>query len=106
MTDREAWAWLYEHFPPKTERYNKSIAAICFTGFSISDRAKLEREALDAHLHVVKSVTKTLRYLVAGENAGPAKLEKAKDQDVVLLNIEQFRQMLDTGELPIFSRNR
>jgi hypothetical protein len=50
MTDREAWTWLYTHFPPKTKRYQKNLAEICFTGFNASERDVLEREAIEAHL--------------------------------------------------------
>ncbi len=101
MSDREAWRWLYSHFPPKSNRHKKNAQEICFTGFSTIERKELEDEAEEAHLEVVKSVTKSLRYLVTGPNAGPAKLEKAKQQEVVLMDIEQFRKMLETGELPI-----
>jgi NAD-dependent DNA ligase len=101
MSDREAWGWLYTHFPPKSTRHKKNAQQICFTGFSVTERKELESEAEEAHLEVVTSVTKSLRYLVTGPNAGPAKLQKAKEQEVVLMNAEQFRNMLETGELPI-----
>lgn len=100
MSEREAWAWLYSHFPPKTTRHRKNAQQICFTGFSATDRAQLEQEAQSAQLEVVRSVTKSLRYLVAGSNAGPSKLQKAKEQEVVLLDADQFHAMLETGELP------
>jgi|TARA_B100000315_G_scaffold228850_1_gene237982 NAD-dependent DNA ligase len=101
MSDREAWRWLYSHFPPKTHRHKKNAQQICFTGFSISERKQLENEAEEAHLEIVKSVTKSLRYLVTGPNAGPIKLEKARQQEVVIMNINQFHNMLETGELPL-----
>jgi NAD-dependent DNA ligase len=101
MSDRDAWGWLYSHFPPKTARHKKNAQQICFTGFSPGERTQLESEAEEAHLEVVKSVTKSLRYLVTGPNAGPAKLQKAKEQEVVIINVEQFHNMLQTGELPI-----
>lgn len=100
MSDREAWSWLYTQFPPKSKKYKKNYAEICFTGFSASERKELENEARDCHLDVVKSVTKNLRYLVAGANAGPSKLKKAADQEVVVLTLDQYRKMLETGELP------
>lgn len=101
MSDREAWGWLYSHFPPKTKRHKKGAQQICFTGFSAAERKRLEDKAEGAHLEVVKTVTHSLRYLVTGPNAGPAKLQKAREQEVVLLNAEQFRAMLETGELPM-----
>jgi len=101
MSDRDAWGWIYGHFPPKTTRHKKNAQQICFTGFSAAERKQLESEAEEAHLQVVKSVTKSLRYLVAGPNAGPAKFQKAKEQEVVLMSVDQFRKMLETGELPV-----
>lgn len=101
MTDREAWTWLHTHFPPKTKRYQKNLMEVCFTGFTASERELLEQEACEAHLEVVKSVTKQLRYLVVGPNAGPAKLKKACEQEIVVLSLEQFRAMLETGDLPV-----
>lgn len=103
MSDREAWGWLYSHFPPKTKRHQKhkkNAQQICFTGFSAVDRKRLEDEAERAHWEVVKTVTHSLRYLVAGSNAGPTKLQKARAQEVILLNADQFHAMLETGELP------
>ena len=101
MSDREAWRWLYSHFPPKTNRHKKNAQEICFTGFSTTERKQLENEAEDAHLEVVKSVTKSLRYLVTGPNAGPAKMDKAKQQEAVLMDADHFHNMLETGELPV-----
>ncbi len=100
MSDKEAWVWLYSHFPPNAKKHTKNAQQICFTGFSSSERKQLEGEAVEAHLEVVKSVTKSLRYLVTGPNAGPSKLEKAKEQEIVLLSVSLFHNMLETGELP------
>ena len=99
MTDREGWAYLYKKFPAKTKR-KKHSAAICFTGFSAADRAALEDEARDSHLDVVGNVIMQLRYLVTGPNAGPTKIKKATDLEVVILTVDQYRNMLTTGELP------
>jgi|SRR3989344_1321404 len=98
MTEREAWAWIYSQRPPKTE---EKLDQICFTGFDQTIRALLELKAREAHLEVVKSVTKNLRYLCAGANAGPSKLKKAKQLHVTLMSAEQFENMIGTGELPV-----
>lgn len=100
MSDREAWGWLYAHFPPRTKRHRKNGQQICFTGFPAIERGQLEGEAQNAHMEVVKTVTRSLRYLVTGPNAGPAKLQKAREQEVILLTAERFHALLDTGELP------
>ena len=49
----------------------------------------------------VKTVTQSLRYLVTGPNAGPTKLQKAREQEDVILNTDQFHIVLETGELPV-----
>jgi len=100
MSDKDGWRWVYTHFPPKATRHKKNAQQICFSGFSAVERRQLESEAEEAHLEVVKSVTQSLRYLVTGPNAGPAKLQKAREQEVVLLKTDQFHTMLETGELP------
>ena len=98
MTEREAWAWIYSQRPPKTK---EKLDQICFTGFDQTVRALLELKAREAHLEVAKSVTKNLRYLCAGPNAGPSKLKKAKQLHVILMSPEQFENMIETGELPV-----
>lgn len=98
ISDKDAWAWLYQHFPPKRSQDNP--AQICFTGFSQETRAELEAIARSAKLEVVHSVTKHLQYLCAGPNAGPAKQAKAQAQGVIVLTVEAFRRLLETGEIP------
>lgn len=97
MTEREAWAWVYRQRPYKTK---EKLDQICFTGFEQTIRALLEIKAQEAQLEVVRSVTKNLRYLCTGPNAGPSKLMKAKQQYVILMTPEQFENMIETGELP------
>jgi len=97
ISDREAWAWIYSQRPRKTA---EKLDQICFTGFDPDARSALEEKARESHLEVVKSMTKNLRYLCTGPNAGPSKLEKAAEQHVVLMSQEQFDNMVETGELP------
>ena len=99
MTDAEGWAYIYKHFPPKTKR-KKVDNQICFTGFSTKEKAALVQIATDNGLGVVSSVTKKLEFLVVGENAGPAKLKKAEEQGVPIMDVEQFDLFLREGELP------
>ena len=49
---------------------------------------------------VRSSVTKQLNFICIGKNAGPKKMEAARKQGVVVLNENQFRVMVETGELP------
>ncbi len=98
MTDREAWAWIYSQRP---RRSKEKLDQICFTGFTSSVKKELQDKAREAHLDVVTRVTKNLRYLCAGENAGPSKMKEAAEKDVIIMSQQQFLNMIETGELPI-----
>ena len=95
MSDAQGWAWIYANAKPKKEK----LTQICFTGFSTTEKSELTAMAQAARLEVVASVTKSLAFLCAGENAGPAKLAKARDQGTHVLNREQFTHLLETGEI-------
>ena len=50
---------------------------------------------------VVRSTVKNnLNFLCCGYNAGPKKIEKARAQNVIALDEEQFVRLLETGEIP------
>jgi NAD-dependent DNA ligase len=95
MTDSEGWAWVYLQASPR------KLPSVCFTGFSQADKDALSALAIDAHLRVVSGVSSSLSFLCAGENAGPAKLAKAKDLGVLVMDRAQFMSFLETGEIPI-----
>jgi NAD-dependent DNA ligase len=98
MTDHEAWRWVYQNkrSVPTADKRDQ----ICFTGFRPNEREKLWEIANDVGMMVVKSVTKKLTFLCVGENPGPSKLEKSRVQNVVIMNEQQFLNMLQTGEIP------
>ena len=73
---------------------------IIFTGFETQRRQVLETMAIEHGLRVVASVTKGLAMLVGGYNVGPAKLEKARGQNVVVLDEAAYLKLLETGEIP------
>ena len=101
MTDREGWSWIYGNRPSKKREKDKH--QICFTGFKPIEKDQLADTAMHAGMQVVKSVTKSLDFLCIGNNAGPSKIEKAKEQNVTILTENQFQVMLETGELPDYS---
>lgn len=80
-------------------RVAKAVGVV-FTGFDQASRKLLEADADAAGLRVCKSVDKACLYLVAGPNAGPAKLAKARAQGATVINEEAFSTMIRTGELP------
>ena len=71
-----------------------------FTGFKKDDKEKLFALAESEGLFVRSKVTSNLNFLCCGYNAGPAKIEKARQQGVIALTEAQFVTMLKTGEIP------
>jgi NAD-dependent DNA ligase len=96
MTDAEGWRWVYANKAPVKGQHFE----ICFTGFSDAEKASACRLAITAGLAVVTSVTRNLSMLCVGPNPGPAKLEKASRQSLSIVTFEQFKQFLETGEVP------
>ena len=89
--------------PPIVERRpstNPDAAHILFTGFAAVQRADLEAKATAHGLVVCKSVTKGCLFVVGGYNAGPKKIEAAREARKYILDQAQFLQMLATGEVP------
>lgn len=95
ISEAQGWALVYQNAKPRKEK----LTQVCFTGYSAAEKAELSGLATAAQLEVVTSVTKNLAFLCAGDNAGPAKLDKARDQGVHVLNREQFLHLLETGEI-------
>jgi NAD-dependent DNA ligase len=99
-------AYHVEHSPPPKPRSSNSIVhprntegslEVCFTGFKKDDKSELIALAERSSLFIRTSVTTQLDFLCCGYNAGPAKIEKARHQGVVVLNENQFKEMLETG---------
>lgn len=73
---------------------------VIFTGFAKVQRASLEARAEVAGMRVCKTVTLACMYLVAGPNAGPAKVADARAKSSYILSEPQFLALLGTGVLP------
>ncbi|MFM2213499.1 MAG: hypothetical protein RL427_762 [Bacteroidota bacterium] len=95
LTERQGWDIVYS-LKPKTE--NKT--EICFTGFSPIEKNELTKIAEQNNFHIAKSITVKLNFLCYGENAGPSKMKKAEEQNAILLNEDEFRNLIETGEIP------
>lgn len=65
---------------------------VCFTGFHERDKCHLKAIALKSGLILRTGVTKDLKLLVCGATPGPSKLAQAKEQDVAILNFEEFEK--------------
>ncbi len=110
----ERLAFHVEHCPPPrpkgtstrpkgtSNRKNntKGQPEICFTGFKSADKEALIASAEQSGMFIRSSVTANLDFLCCGYNAGPKKIEKARHQGVVALSKNQFKEMLETGEIP------
>lgn len=88
--------------PPRLSRLAQpdDRARILFTGFPSVQRADLERRADQAGLRVVKGITQNLAFLCCGPNAGPTKLEAAREQGSIVLRQYEFMTLCETGEIP------
>ena len=98
MTESDGWKWVYKDKALKTKEGKRY--EICFTGFPDSEKSDLLRLAARSELVVMGSVTRNLSVLVEGQYPGPAKHEKAKKQGVLIMTLDQFKQFLQTGEIP------
>ena len=96
MTEKDGWRWVYATKTPK----KRNRLEVCFTGFSESEKSDLARLATEAELVVVGSVTRNLSFLCTGQNPGPVKIEKATNQGVLIVTLDQLKQILESGELP------
>ena len=95
MSDIDGWNWVYAN----TKKNVEKLSQICFTGFNAKEKTILTTIATESKLEVVPSVAKNLAFLCAGENAGPAKLQKAVTQGTRIISREQLMQLIETGEI-------
>jgi NAD-dependent DNA ligase len=95
LSDADAWNLINA----KAHQKRSAEISVCFTGFQ--DDKKMELEALArSRGMVIKGVITTLKFLVCGENAGPAKRLKAQAFGTVILSEAEFSEMLSTGAIP------
>jgi len=74
---------------------------VCFTGFKAAEKSELITLAKESGFFFVRpSITKKLHFLCCGDNAGPAKVRKARAQGVIALSADEFRTLAETGEVP------
>ena len=75
--------------------------SVCFTGFKKAVAKELIDIAISNGIRHQKSVGSALSMLVIGANAGPKKIEKAKELGIKLVPEELFRQMIKSSELTL-----
>jgi NAD-dependent DNA ligase len=102
LSDGEAWRLIYStprRPRPEIQKYKPD--QVCFTGFSVGDKERLWGIAEEHGLEPVRSVTERLAFLVAGNNAGPSKLKKARQQECIIMTEVEFVTFIATGEYPV-----
>lgn len=71
---------------------------VCFTGFPKAKKLELKLLAVQGCYKPRSRVTKNLTHLVCGANAGKAKLAKAKDKEVTIVEgVSEFLEILEKG---------
>lgn len=98
LTEKEAWSIIYSI---RSKKIEDNRIQVCFTGFNVADKSLLIKLSDEKKLKVVGSVTKKLDFLIAGDNAGPKKIEKAENQGVQILSRKQFLRFIEKGEIPL-----
>jgi NAD-dependent DNA ligase len=90
--------------PPAPEPQPRAPAdsrtQILFTGFKSTDRDYLEVRAEQHGFRVMKTPSKSLAVLCIGYNAGPSKVEKARESGAFVVTEQEFEHLLLTGEVP------
>ena len=95
LTDNEAWSKIYAVDAEKRKNRPPKRPEVCFTGFSKKDKEYLEALAFEKGFDSKGSVTKSLKYLVIGETPGESKVIKAKSQEILILQKNEF-ELLDS----------
>lgn len=75
-------------------------AQVLFTGFKSAVRGYLEGQAEQHGFRVMKTPGKSLAVLCIGPNAGPSKVEKAREAGAFIVTEPEFEHFLQTGEVP------
>ena len=95
-SESECWKIVYTTPDPKVPKDPR--IQVCFTGFGLSKKKELQQAAIGRDMRVVGSVTNDLKYLVAGDNAGPKKLKQAEKKGAEVLTDEEFAKLLKEKE--------
>lgn len=93
ISENEGWQIVYaldaEEKKPEDKR-----PEICFTGFGKSEKEELRNIAENHNYKIKDGVTKDLKILVYGDNAGPGKIKKAELQGCKIFNKQEFIEIL------------
>ncbi|MCG2610778.1 BRCT domain-containing protein [Flavobacterium sp. SM15] len=96
LTEKKGWEIVYSLKQKKEPKIE-----ICFTGYNPSEKEQLTKIAIEKGFHIAKSITVNLNFLCCGSNAGEVKIQKAKEQNAILLSTDEFYNLVETGEVPL-----
>lgn len=88
---------------PTNPEPRKQGLEVCFTGFAKQAKSDLIDRATTMNCIVRQSVTAQLDILCYGYNAGPAKMNAAREKGILILDESEFSTLLETGEIPFES---
>ncbi|MBH3339060.1 hypothetical protein I5L51_08055 [Pseudomonas mendocina] len=95
---------LFDKAPPAPEPAPKAApdlrAQILFTGFKAAERADLELLASQHGFRVMKTAGKSITILCIGVNAGPTKVEAARNAGAFIVSAQELCHLIETGEIP------
>ncbi|WP_127900242.1 BRCT domain-containing protein [Solirhodobacter olei] len=98
MTEAEAWALISQH--DRRLRKPKPSVSVCFSGFTDAEASELKEAAKASGFGVNSGIVRSTTHLCCGPlGAGRSKLAKAEEQGVRVVGAEEFRHMLNTGEV-------
>lgn len=102
MGSEDAWLEIAGIRDLKNEHHDSAIRRLrmCFVGFSSELKEKLGDEAFDIGFLVDNGLTKKLDFLVCGPTAPASKIKAAEKMGVEILMEFEFKELLETGELP------
>ena len=86
--------------PPMPPPKSSHLLDICFTGFKSDNKKRLKELSENAGFIIRSSVTKDLNFLCCGYNAGPMKIQKAREKGAIAISEEQLIKLIETGEIP------
>ncbi|MBW8782716.1 MAG: hypothetical protein JF599_12645 [Verrucomicrobia bacterium] len=89
MTVAQAWKAVYAEEASRS-RFKDLRPTVCFTGFTAPEKVLLESVASEKGMRTVHGVTQTLKFLCTGPNAGPVKVETARQQGTLILSEIEF----------------
>ena len=81
-----------------TDNFYFTNHEVCFTGFDADEKQELKELAVSIGMIPRASVTKNLTMLICGRNAGPVKMEKAKERGLTVLTIQEFKSKLEKSQ--------